>query len=61
MVAADEEVLWFAERAPVDQAMVLLTRAENNVAAQHWVEQLQAVSIRALILRDGYRLAGVQN
>ncbi len=61
VVAADEEVLWFAERAPVYQAMVLLIRAEKNVAAQHWVEQMQAASIRQLIQRDGYRLAGGQS
>ena len=56
VVAADEDVLWFAERAPVDQAMVLLTRAEKNTAARHWVEQMQAAPIRELIQRDGYLL-----
>ena len=61
VVAADEEVLWFAEQAPVDQAMVLLTRAERNIAARHWVKQMQAAPIRELIQRDGYRLAGEQN
>ena len=61
VVAAEREVLWFAEQAPVDQAMVLLTRAEKNVAAQHWVEQMQAAPIRELIRRDGYRLVGGQN
>lgn len=61
VVAADKEVLWFAERAPVDQAMVLLTRAEKNEAARHWVEQMQAAPIRELIQRDGYRLLGGQN
>ena len=61
VVSADEEVLWFAEQAPVDQAMVLLTRAEGNVAARHWVEQIQAAPIRALIQRDGYRLPDGQN
>ena len=55
-MAADEDVLWFAEQAPVDQAMVLLTRAATNVAAQHWLQQIQAPSIRELIQRDGYRL-----
>jgi len=61
VVAADEEVLWFAEQAPVDQAMVLLTRAERNVAARHWVKQMQAAPIRELIRRDGYRLPVGQN
>ena len=61
VVAADEEVLWFAEQAPVDQAMVLLTRAERNVAARHWVKQMQAAPIRELIQRDGYRLPVGQN
>ena len=61
VLADDEEVLWFAEQAPVDQAMVLLTRAQSNVAAQHWVRQMQAAPIRELIQRDGYRLAGTQN
>ncbi len=61
VVAADKEVLWFAERAPVDQAMVLLTRAEKNAAAWHWVEQMQAAPIRELIQRDGYRLVSGQN
>jgi molybdate transport system substrate-binding protein len=61
VVADDEEVLWFAGQAPVDQAMVLLTRAEGNVAARHWVKQMQAAPIRELIQRDGYRLAGEQN
>ena len=61
VVADDKEVLWFAELAPVDQAMVLLTRAEKNVAARHWVEQMQAAPIRELIQRDGYRLVGGQN
>ncbi len=60
-VAADKEVLWFAERAPVYQVMVLLTRAEENVAARHWVEQIQAAPIRELIQRDGYLLGGGQN
>ena len=61
VVADDEEVLWFAEQAPIDQAMVLLTRAKRNVAARHWVKQMQAAPIRELIQRDGYRLAGTQN
>ena len=61
VVAADKAVLWFAERALVDQAMVLLTRAEKNVAAWHWVEQMQAAPIRELIQRDGYRLVSGQN
>ena len=56
VVAADTEVLWFAERAPIYQAMVLLTRAEENVGARHWVEQIQAAPLRELIRRDGYRL-----
>ena len=61
VVVADKEVLWFGERAPVDQAMVLLARAEKNVAARYWVEQMQAAPIRELIQRDGYRLVGGQN
>ena len=61
VVADDEEVLWFAEQAPIDQAMVLLTRAERNVAARHWVKQMQAAPIRELIQRDGYRLPERQN
>ncbi len=61
VVAADEDVLWFAEQAPVDQVMVLLTRAKMNEAAQHWVQQLQAPPIRELIRRDGYRLSVGQN
>ena len=36
--------------------MVLLTRAETNVAAQHWMQQMQTPPIRELIQRDGYRL-----
>ena len=56
VVAADEDVLWFAEQAAIDQAMVLLTRAEQNVAARHWVEQMQTAPIRELIQRDGYLL-----
>ena len=56
VVAADEDVLWFAEQAPVNQAMVLLTRAVTNVAAQHWVQKMQTSAIRELIKRDGYRL-----
>jgi molybdate transport system substrate-binding protein len=61
VVVADEEVLWFAEQAPIEQAMVLLARAERNVAAQHWVQQMQTEPIRALIRVDGYRLPGKQN
>ena len=61
VVAVDEEVLWFAEQAPIDQAMVLLARAERNVAARHWVQQMQTESIRELIRVDGYRLPGAQN
>jgi molybdate transport system substrate-binding protein len=61
VVAADEKVLWFAEQAPVNQAMVLLTRAEGNVAARHWVQQMRAAPIRELIQRDGYRLPERQN
>ena len=61
VVADDEEVLWFAEQAPIDQAMVLLTRAERNVAARHWVKQMQAAPIRELIQRDGYRLPAGQD
>ena len=56
MVVADGDVLWFAEQAAIDQAMVLLTRAEKNTAARHWVEQMQAAPIRELIQRDGYLL-----
>ena len=61
VVAADEKVLWFAEQAPVDQAMVLLSRAKGNVAARHWVQQMRAAPIRELIQRDGYRLPERQN
>ena len=61
VVAVDEEVLWFAEQAPIDQAMVLLARAERNVAARHWLEQMQTEPIRELIRADGYRLPGTQN
>ena len=61
MVAVDEEVLWFAEQVPIDQAMVLLARAERNVAARHWLEQMQTEPIRELIRADGYRLPGTQN
>lgn len=55
-MVADGDVLWFAEQAAIDQAMVLLTRAEQNVAARHWVEQMQTAPIRELIQRDGYLL-----
>ena len=61
VVAVDDEVLWFAEQAPIDQAMVLLARAERNVAARHWVQQMQTEPIRELIRVDGYRLPGAQN
>lgn len=61
VAAVDGDVLWFAERAPVDQALVLLTRAETNVAAQHWVQQMQTRPIRELIQRDGYRLSVEQD
>ena len=61
VVAVDEEVLWFAEQVPIDQAMVLLARAERNVAARHWVQQMQTAPIRELIRVDGYRLPGAQN
>lgn len=61
VAAADGDVLWFAEQAPVDQAMVLLMRAETNVAAQHWVQQMQTPSIRELIQRDGYRVSVKQD
>jgi hypothetical protein len=40
---------------------VLLTRAETNVAAQHWVQQMQTRPIRELIQRDGYRLSVEQD
>jgi len=56
VAVADGDVLWFAEQAAIDQAMVLLTRAERNTAAQHWIEQMQAAPIRELIQRDGYLL-----
>jgi hypothetical protein len=41
--------------------MVLLVRAERNVAARHWVKQMQTAPIRELIRVDGYRLPGAQN
>ena len=56
VVAADEDVLWFAEQAAIDQSMVLLARAEKNTAARHWVEQMRTAPIRELIQRDGYLL-----
>ena len=56
VVAADEDVIWFAEQTAIDQAMVLLTRAEKNTAALHWIEQMQTAPIRELIQRDGYLL-----
>ena len=54
----ESEVLWLAGDAALDQMMVLLTRGENNPAAQFWVDQIQAPSVRLLIRRDGYRLPG---
>jgi len=58
-VRVDEsEVLWLAGDAALDQMMVLLTRGENNPAAQFWVDQMQTPSVRELIRRDGYRFQG---
>ena len=54
----ESEVLWLAGDAALDQMMVLLTRGKNNPAAQFWVDQIQAPSVRELIRRDGYRLPG---
>ncbi|MCH1611494.1 MAG: molybdate ABC transporter substrate-binding protein [Luminiphilus sp.] len=54
----ESEVLWLAGDAALDQMMVLLTRGKNNPAAQFWVDQIQAPSVRLLIRRDGYRLPG---
>jgi molybdate transport system substrate-binding protein len=54
----ESEVLWLAGDAALDQMMVLLTRGENNPAAQFWVDQIQTPTVRELIRRDGYRLPG---
>ena len=56
--ANESEVLWLASDAELDQMMVLLTRGENNPAAQFWVDQIQTPSVRELIRRDGYRFPG---
>ena len=54
----ESEVLWLAGDAALDQMMVLLTRGENNPAAQFWLDQMQTPSVRELIRRDGYRFPG---
>ena len=51
----ESEVLWLAGDAALDQMMVLLTRGENNPAAQFWLDQMHTPSIRELIRQDGYR------
>ena len=54
----ESEVLWLAGDAALDQMMVLLTRGENNPAAQFWLDQMQTRSVRELIRQDGYRFPG---
>ena len=54
----ESEVLWLAGDAALDQMMVLLTRGENNPAAQFWLDQMQTPSVRELIRQDGYRFPG---
>ena len=54
----ESEVLWLAGDAALDQMLVLLTRGENNPAAQFWIDQIKTPSVRELIRRDGYRFPG---
>ena len=51
-----EDILWFSDRASVEQALVIISRARDNEAAQFWVSQMQAPVIREVIRADGYRL-----
>ncbi|GIR70600.1 MAG: hypothetical protein CM15mP74_18510 [Halieaceae bacterium] len=39
----ESEVLWLAGDAALDQMLVLLTRGENNPAAQFWLDQMQTL------------------
>jgi len=52
----EAEVLWLSDHGPIDQALVLLDRAQHNPAAQFWVEQIDHPAIRDLIRADGYQL-----
>ena len=51
-----EDILWFSDRAGVEQALVIISRAKDNEAAQFWVKQMQAPAIREVIRADGYQL-----
>ena len=59
-VKADpDDLLWFSEDARIEQALVVMERARDNVAVHYWIEQLQSSAVRELIRRDGYdQIAG---
>jgi ABC-type molybdate transport system substrate-binding protein len=61
-VQMDEtEVLWLSDHEPIDQALVLLDRAQHNPAARFWVEQIDHPAIRELIRGDGYQLRPLES
>ena len=61
-VEMDEtEILWLSDHEPIDQALVLLDRAQDNPAAHFWVEQMDHPAIRDLIRADGYQLLPLES
>ena len=57
--ASPEDVLWLSVESDVEQALVVMTRARDNQAAQFWVRQLRTQAIQAVIQLDGYQLTTV--
>ena len=57
----EREILWLSDHEPIDQALVLLDRGEDNLAAHFWIEQIDHPAIRALIRADGYQLLPLES
>ncbi|MBL6700047.1 MAG: molybdate ABC transporter substrate-binding protein [Luminiphilus sp.] len=52
----DQSILWLSSEAAIQQDLVLMKRAEDNPAAQWWVEQLFEAPIQDLLKSHGYQL-----
>jgi len=58
-VVVPDEVVWLDEHPPIAQAMAVMKRAEENLAAAFWVRQLRSAPVQVMLVRDGYRLPQV--
>ena len=59
LVVMPKDIIWLDGHPPIAQAMAVMTRAVDNPAAAFWARQLREEPIRAMLVRDGYRIPRV--